>query len=40
MFDTDSSSFILGDDASYQKKEVELAKRLVCFMLVNFILWF
>ncbi|KDO81949.1 hypothetical protein CISIN_1g0007901mg, partial [Citrus sinensis] len=28
MFDTDSSSFILGDDASYQKKEVELAKRL------------
>ncbi|KAH9708291.1 pre-mRNA-splicing factor ATP-dependent RNA helicase DEAH7 [Citrus sinensis] len=29
MFDTDSSSFILGDDASYQKKEVELAKRLV-----------
>lgn len=30
MFDTESSSFFLGDDASFQKKEVELAKRLVC----------
>lgn len=40
MFDTDSSSFFLGDDASFQKKEAELAKRLVCFMPVNFILCF
>ncbi|KAL8239714.1 hypothetical protein R6Q59_016281 [Mikania micrantha] len=29
MFDADSSSFYLGDDASVQKKEAELAKRLV-----------
>lgn len=29
MFDTDSSSFFLGDEASFQKKEAELAKRLV-----------
>ncbi|KAJ9167576.1 hypothetical protein P3X46_019198 [Hevea brasiliensis] len=29
MFDADSSSFFLGDDASFQKKEAELAKRLV-----------
>ncbi|KAJ4710869.1 Pre-mRNA-splicing factor ATP-dependent RNA helicase [Melia azedarach] len=29
VFDTESSSFFLGDDASFQKKEVELAKRLV-----------
>uniref|UniRef100_A0A5B6ZC59 RNA helicase n=1 Tax=Davidia involucrata TaxID=16924 RepID=A0A5B6ZC59_DAVIN len=29
MFDVDSSSFFLGDDVSVQKKEAELAKRLV-----------
>ncbi|KAM7494881.1 hypothetical protein LguiB_029490 [Lonicera macranthoides] len=29
MFDADSSSFFLGDDASFQKKEAEVAKRLV-----------
>ncbi|PON82826.1 DNA helicase, ATP-dependent [Trema orientale] len=29
MFDTDSSSFFFGDEASFQKKEAELAKRLV-----------
>ncbi|XP_042519990.1 pre-mRNA-splicing factor ATP-dependent RNA helicase DEAH7 [Macadamia integrifolia] len=29
MFDSDTSSFYLGDDASFQKKEAELAKRLV-----------
>ncbi|KAK8542519.1 hypothetical protein V6N13_136907 [Hibiscus sabdariffa] len=29
MFDADSSSFFLGDEASFQKKEAELAKRLV-----------
>ncbi|KAK9104172.1 hypothetical protein Scep_021016 [Stephania cephalantha] len=28
-FDADSSSFFLGDEASFQKKEAELAKRLV-----------
>ncbi|KAJ0981770.1 hypothetical protein J5N97_010025 [Dioscorea zingiberensis] len=28
MFDADSSSIFLGDDASYQKKEAELAKKL------------
>ncbi|KAG1326825.1 pre-mRNA-splicing factor ATP-dependent RNA helicase DEAH7 [Cocos nucifera] len=28
MFDTDSSSFFLGDDSSFQKREAELAKRL------------
>lgn len=31
MFDTtDDSSLFYGNDASYQKKEAELAKRLVC----------
>ena len=30
MFDEDSSSFFFGDEASFQKKEAELAKRLVC----------
>jgi len=30
MFDADSSSFYFGDDSSFQKKEAELAKRLVC----------
>ncbi|OMP09768.1 hypothetical protein COLO4_05147 [Corchorus olitorius] len=29
MFDADSTSFFLGDEASFQKKEAELAKRLV-----------
>ncbi|XP_052187486.1 pre-mRNA-splicing factor ATP-dependent RNA helicase DEAH7 isoform X2 [Diospyros lotus] len=29
MFDADSSSFFLGDEASFQKKETELGKRLV-----------
>ncbi|KAK8260864.1 hypothetical protein V6Z12_D13G147700 [Gossypium hirsutum] len=29
MFDADSSSLFLGDEASFQKKEAELAKRLV-----------
>ncbi|XP_010453356.1 PREDICTED: pre-mRNA-splicing factor ATP-dependent RNA helicase DEAH7 [Camelina sativa] len=29
LFDADSASFFLGDDASLQKKEAELAKRLV-----------
>ncbi|KAK6246536.1 hypothetical protein SCA6_009626, partial [Theobroma cacao] len=29
MLDADSSSFFLGDEASFQKKEVDLAKRLV-----------
>ncbi|KAL6969289.1 RNA helicase [Sarracenia purpurea var. burkii] len=29
MFDVDSSSFFLGDDTSFQKKEAELAKKLV-----------
>ncbi|KAK7261573.1 hypothetical protein RIF29_27887 [Crotalaria pallida] len=29
MFDTDNSSAFLGDEASFQKKEAELAKRLV-----------
>ncbi|XAR60206.1 RNA helicase [Bertholletia excelsa] len=29
MFDADSSSFFLGDEASFQKKEAELSKRLV-----------
>ncbi|KAJ1398769.1 P-loop containing nucleoside triphosphate hydrolase [Sesbania bispinosa] len=29
MFDTDSSSLFLGDEASFQKKEAELAKRLI-----------
>lgn len=29
MFDADSSSFYFGDDSSFQKKEAELAKRLV-----------
>ncbi|KAF8390619.1 hypothetical protein HHK36_025146 [Tetracentron sinense] len=29
MFDADSSSVFLGDDASFQKKEAELAKKLV-----------
>ncbi|KAG7602064.1 Pre-mRNA-splicing factor ATP-dependent RNA helicase DEAH7 [Arabidopsis thaliana] len=29
LFDADSASFFLGDDASLQKKETELAKRLV-----------
>lgn len=28
MFDADSSSLVLGDDTSYQKKEAELAKKL------------
>lgn len=32
MFDGDSSSIFLGDEASFQKKEAELAKRLVCFL--------
>lgn len=33
MYDTsDSSSLFFGDDASFQKKEAELAKRLVRFM--------
>ena len=35
MFDSDSSSFFLGDDASFQKKEAELAKRLVCLKCLN-----
>ncbi|KAJ8754552.1 hypothetical protein K2173_005713 [Erythroxylum novogranatense] len=29
LFDADSSSFFMGDEASFQKKEAELAKRLV-----------
>lgn len=29
MFDADNSSLFLGDEASFQKKEAELAKRLV-----------
>lgn len=29
MFDVDNTSFFLGDEASFQKKETELAKRLV-----------
>lgn len=29
MFDGDSSSHFLGDEASFQKKEADLAKRLV-----------
>ncbi|XP_051153013.1 pre-mRNA-splicing factor ATP-dependent RNA helicase DEAH7-like isoform X2 [Andrographis paniculata] len=29
MYDTDSSSFFLGDEASFQKKEAELPKKLV-----------
>lgn len=29
MFDGDGSSAFLGDEASFQKKEVELAKKLV-----------
>ncbi|KAK2969278.1 hypothetical protein RJ640_030819, partial [Escallonia rubra] len=29
MFDADSSSFFLGDDASFQKKEAEVTKRLL-----------
>ena len=32
MFDADNSYF-LGDEASFQKKEAELAKRLVCFKI-------
>lgn len=40
MFDADSSSFFLGDDASFQKKEAEVAKRLVCLMFhYIFSLW-
>lgn len=35
MFDADSSSFYLGDDASVQKKEAELAKKLVCIMCAS-----
>jgi hypothetical protein len=35
MFDADSSSFFLGDNASFQKKEAELAKRLVCLKCLN-----
>lgn len=35
MFDTDSSSFFLGDEASFQKKEAELAKRLVCLAVLS-----
>ena len=40
MFDGGTSSFFLGDEASFQKKEAELAKKLVsakclssCFFL-------
>lgn len=29
MFDEDSSSFLLGDEATFRKKEAELAKKLV-----------
>lgn len=29
MFDADNSSLFLGDEASFQKKEAELAKKLV-----------
>lgn len=36
MFDADSSSFFLGDEASFQKKEAELAKRLV-LLLCSFV---
>lgn len=35
MFDADSSSFFLGDEASFQKKEAELAKRLVCLKMLG-----
>lgn len=35
MFDADSSSFFLGDDAAFKKKEAELAKRLVCLKCLN-----
>lgn len=36
MFDSDSASFFLGDEASLQKKEAELAKRLV-FLFTNYL---
>ncbi|MCI35437.1 pre-mRNA-splicing factor ATP-dependent RNA helicase PRP16-like, partial [Trifolium medium] len=29
LFDSDNSSLFLGDEASFQKKEAELAKRLL-----------
>lgn len=35
MFDEDSSSFFLGDEATFKKKETELAKKLVCFDSLN-----
>lgn len=39
MYDTsDSSSLFFGDDASFQKKEAELAKRLVCVMFSLFVI--
>jgi len=38
LFDADSASFFLGDDASLQKKETELAKRLV-FIYTNYALF-
>lgn len=37
MFDGDNSSVFLGDEASFQKKEAELAKRLVFFKNVYLI---
>lgn len=39
MFDTDNSSAFLGDEASFQKKEAELAKRLVFFQKQKFVLF-
>lgn len=33
VYDGDSNSAFLGDDASFQKKEAELAKRLVWFLM-------
>jgi len=33
LFDGDNSSLFLGDEASFQKKEAELAKRLVTFRI-------
>lgn len=35
MFDSDSSSHFLGDEASFQKKEAEMTKRLVSLEIIT-----
>lgn len=40
MFDEDKSSFFLGDEATFKKKETELAKKLVILNSLNFLTGF